>query len=74
MVPMFDLHYSSRRLCRKEAVAGEGRDLDWATPKHLVVDKSLRLYMETQRIQSWGDLICGGLRLTNLFRDWSLNA
>lgn len=49
-------------------MAGEGRDLDWATPKHLVVDKSLRLYMETQRIQSWGDLICGGLRLANLFR------
>lgn len=49
---------------------GEGRDLDWATPKHLVVDRSLRLCMETRRIQSWRGFNLGGgvFHLADLFR------
>lgn len=50
-------------------MAGEGRDLDWTTPEHLMVDKSLRLRVETQRIQSWGGVnLGGGVHLADLFR------
>lgn len=72
MVPMFDLHHSSRRLYGKEQCPpGEGRDLDWATPKHLAVDRSLRLWLETRRIQSWRGFnlwVGGGVHLADLFR------
>lgn len=62
----------------KRSVPGEGRDLDWATAKHLAVDKSLRLCMETQRIQSWRGfhLQGGGVGgfILPICSEWNANA